>query len=131
MKTRLLSPAGKIGFTICAAFALSLTGCVHEHQHTRVVQTEPVFIEQDDYVYYPHYQVYYGNRSHRYYYQEGHRWVARPVPPRGMELHALRNSPSVPLEFHDRLPMHHGEVIRSYPRYWTPPPPPGFPPGRR
>ena len=45
----------------------------------------------------------------------------------------LTASPSVPVEFHDRLPTHHSQVVPSYPRHWTPPPAshPGPPPGLR
>ncbi len=79
----------------------------------------PVFIEQDDYVYYPRYQVYYGGRSHRYYYQDGRNWIARPAP-RGVSVEVLHTSPTVRVDFHDAPPAHHAEVVRAYPRRWRP-----------
>jgi len=76
-----------------------------------------VVVVEDEYVYYPAYQVYYGNRSHQYYYQEGSAWVARPVPAT-LSVSVLLASPSVPMAFHDAPAAHHQEVIRSYPSSW-------------
>ena len=64
------------------------------------VQVNAGFIEQDDYVYYPDYQMYYGSRSHRWYDREGSSWVARPEP-REVSVDVLRSSPSVRMDFHD------------------------------
>ena len=50
MKSILQSQAGKLGFTICAAFAVALTGCVHDHPPAQAAYRESVFIVQDDYV---------------------------------------------------------------------------------
>ena len=83
-------------------------------------QPQPVIIEQDDYVYYPAYQVYYGSRSHLYYYQEGRTWVSQPRP-RGVSVNVLLSAPSVQVAFHDRPATHHSEVVRAYPKHWTPP----------
>ena len=33
---------------------------------------QPVYFEEDDYLYYPRYGMYYGHRSHQYYYREGY-----------------------------------------------------------
>ena len=106
-----------------------LTGCVRYVD--RPVQgsvyevypaAEPTFMVQDDYVYYPNYQVYYSNRRQQYAYREHNVWVARPVPPR-VPLHTLRASPSVRMNFHDSPAKHDAVVIQQYPKNWTPPDP--------
>ncbi|HTH49659.1 MAG TPA: hypothetical protein VMB21_19250 [Candidatus Limnocylindria bacterium] len=99
------------------------TGCVVEDHAPPpayvAVTPPPVFVEQDDYVYYPRYQVYYGSRSHRYYYLDGRNWVARPAP-HGVSVNVLVGSPSVHVGFHDAPSTHHAEIVRSYPRRWRP-----------
>lgn len=112
----------KTSFLFSAAVLVVLTGCVgyvDRPGEAVYVEPAPVVIEQDDYVYYPGYQMYYGTRSHRYYYQEGRSWVARPAP-RGVSVSVLATMPSVSVDFHDRPSAHHAEVIRSYPRDWKP-----------
>ena len=37
----------------------------------------PVFVVQDDYVYYPDYEIYYSSSRHQYAYREGNAWVSR------------------------------------------------------
>jgi len=101
-------------------------GCFHETHHARYAQPPPAYVEsgavvQDDYVYYPGYQVYYSNSRHQYRYQEGHSWVWRPTPPQ-VSAEAMASSPSVRLDFHDAPERHHATVVRQYPRNWTPPP---------
>jgi len=103
------------------------TGCVYHEDRPRAgtVYVEPapvqtVFIE-DDYVYYPRYRMYYGSRSHSYYYQDGPSWVARPAP-RGVSVNVLFSSPSVVVDFHDRPALHHSQVIQTYPKNWKPAP---------
>ena len=109
-----------------AALLSLVTGCVGYVDSPRAgsVYVEPapvrtVVIEQDDYVYYPRYRMYYGNRSHHYYYQEGSSWVARPAP-RGVSVGVLFSSPSVMVDFHDRPAAHHAQIIRTYPKNWKP-----------
>ena len=125
MNNNLFPKLGATGFMLGAALMVTLTGCVgySDHPHSRNVYVEPapvVFVEVDDYVYYPRYQMYYGSRTHQYYYQDGRSWVARPAP-RGVSVNVLYSSPSVAVDFHDRPSAHHAEVIRSYPKHWTPP----------
>jgi hypothetical protein len=121
----------KIGLLFVVATALSgtLTGCigyVHEPRHARVyVQPQPVYVEsrvivQDDYIYYPSYQVYYSSNTRQYLYQEGRSWVSRPEPPR-VSADVLIASPSVRLDFHDAPAVHHATVVQTYPKNWTPP----------
>ena len=123
MNKKFLSPAGVFGFILPAALLIPLTGCVGYVEqlrgHYAYVAPAPVLIEQDDFVYYPRYGMYYGNRSHRYYYQDGRSWVARPSP-RGVSVDVLFSSPSVALDFHDGPAAHHAQVVRSYPKHWTP-----------
>ena len=124
MKTK-LSPQTK--FLFGAALLVTLTGCVGYVDGPRggvyveppTVQVSPVYYELDDYIYYPRYQVYYGSRSHHYYYQEGRSWVGYPQP-RGISVNVLVASPSVNVNFHDSPAAHHSEVIRSYPKNWKP-----------
>ena len=68
-KTKCLA-TGKIGFVLCTALLGALTGCVGHvdgPHHARVyAPPPPVYVEsgvvvQDDYVYYPGYQVYYSS----------------------------------------------------------------------
>ena len=75
---------------------------------------------QDDYVYYPAYQVYYSSNRHQYVYQDGRSWVSRPAPPR-VRVNVLLASPSVRLDFHDSPSVHHATVARQYPKNWAPP----------
>jgi len=106
----------------------TLTGCigyVEEPRHGRVYAPAPVRVEtevviQDDYVYYPAYQVYYSSHRHQYLYLEGRSWVARPAPPR-ISAEVLFASPSVRLDFHDHPSAHHAAVAQQYPKHWAPP----------
>jgi hypothetical protein len=74
---------------------------------------------EDDYVYYPSYQIYYSNRRHQYAYQDGPNWIYRQSP-RGVSIHRLRASPSVNMEFHDSPAYHHQTVVQQYPKNWSP-----------
>ena len=119
---------GKIGFVLCAALVGALTGCigyVDRPSHGAVtvyppVQAETAIVVEDDYVYYPGYQVYYSSNRRQYVYLEGRSWVTRPAPPR-VSVDVLLASPSVRLDFHDSPSRHHGTVIRQYPQHWSPP----------
>lgn len=120
-------------FKMKAIYSLSLlagtvliaaTGCigyVREPRDQRVYVSPPAVIyEEDDYVYYPRYQMYYGSRSHRYYAREGSAWVVRPVPPR-VSVDILIASPKVHVDFHDAPAVHHSQVVQTYPESWVPP----------
>jgi hypothetical protein len=101
----------------CAAILMTAAGCV---ERVAYEHPGPVFVGEDDYVYYPAYGIYYGTRSHRYYYQEGPQWVARPAPP-GVPIDKLRSAPSVKMNFHDSPAAHHAQDVRKYPKNWKPP----------
>lgn len=126
MPSTTFSKANQTGFVLCVALVATLTGCVGYagRSHPRsgyMVRTEvsaPVVVVQDDYVYYPSYQMYYGSRSRQYYYQDGSSWVARPAP-QGIAVNVLLASPSVTMDFHDRPERHHAQVVQTYPRTWT------------
>jgi hypothetical protein len=118
--------ASKAGFVLAAALLTVLTGCVGYVQGPRagVYVAPPVvdvgFAAQDDYVYYPDYEVYYSVSLHQYAYREGNAWVSRPAP-RGVTVDVLMRSPSVKMNFHDSPANHHAETVRQYPKNWKPP----------
>jgi hypothetical protein len=119
----------KIVLAFGTALLGALTGCigyVDAPRHAGVyAQPPPVYVEsgtvaQDDYVYYPGYQVYYSGHTRQYVYLEGSAWVTRPAPPR-VSVDVLFASPSVRLDFHDAPAVHHETVVQTYPKTWTPP----------
>jgi hypothetical protein len=75
---------------------------------------------QDDYVYYPGYEVYYSSNRRQYIYQDGRSWVTGPAPPRVSD-DVLFASPSVRLDFHDSPAVHHAKVVQQYPKHWATP----------
>ena len=75
---------------------------------------------QDDYFYYPGYQVYFSSYRHQYIYQDGGVWVSRPAPAR-VSVNVLLASPAVRLDFHDAPSFHHAAVVQQYPQHWAPP----------
>ena len=120
--------AAKIGFVVCTALLGALTGCIGYEDRTghggaygrpSSMQVEGGVMVQDDYVYYPGYQVYYSSNRRQYVYQDGRSWVSRPAPPR-VSVDVLFASPSVRLDFHDSPAIHHATVVRQYPKNWKP-----------
>ena len=117
----------KIGFVFGAVLVGAFTGCVayvDRPPRGSVYIAPPVQAEvviQDDFVYYPSYQVYYSSNRRQYIYLQGRTWVTRPSPPR-VSVDVLFASPSVRLDFHDAPSLHHATVVRDYPKRWTPPP---------
>ena len=86
---------------------------------TAQVVAQPEVMAEDDYVYYPEYEVYYSNRRHQYGYWEGSRWLWRPAPPR-VGINVLVGSPSVHMDFHYSPERHHQDIVRRYPHNWKP-----------
>jgi hypothetical protein len=84
------------------------------------VRVDPEAVSEDDYVYYPAYEIYYNTHRNQYTYREGQSWVTGPAPPR-IGVDVLLGAPSVRLDFHDAPPAHHATVIRQYPKHWAPP----------
>ena len=118
-----------IGFIFGLALLGLLTGCVGYVDGPRAGVYAPppsVYVEagvaaQDDYIYYPAYQVYYSTYRRQYVYLHGRTWVSRPTPPR-VSVNVLFASPSVRVDFHDSPANHHAEVVRQYPKHWSPDP---------
>ena len=104
-----------------------LTGCVGYVDGPRGevyapapgVYAEGAVVQQDDYVYYPGYQVYYSSNRRQYVYRDGRSWVSRPAPPR-VSANVLLASPSVRVDFHDSPANHHAQVAKQYPKNWAP-----------
>lgn len=119
---KLFFKTDKVGFVLCAALLGTLTGCVGYVDGPRAgYYAEPsVVVVQDDYVYYPGYEVYYSSSRHQYAYREGRAWVSRPAP-RGVSVNVLLASPSVRMDFHDSPAQHHAAIVRQYPKNWAPP----------
>jgi hypothetical protein len=125
---KILTTAGRAGFGSAAALLLALTGCADNNlnrpaQGSVYVEPPPlssVFVVQDEYVYYPTYQVYYSNNRHQYTYREGNAWVARPAPA-GVPLKVLQASPSVKMDFHDSPENHYAAMVQKYPKNWSSP----------
>jgi hypothetical protein len=112
------------------ATVLLLGGCVATPvtQAPRYERAAPppvvrVYEEQDDYDYYPAYEVYYSRSRHEYVYRDGARWVRRPEP-QGISLSLMLASASVRVDFHDAPERHHENVVRLYPRAWRAEPAP-------
>lgn len=74
-------------------------------------------VYDDDYDYYPGYEVYYARNHHEYVYRDGNRWVRSSTFPRASS-RVLFSSPSVRLEFRDAPERHHDYVVRRYPHDW-------------
>ena len=118
----------KTSFVFGAGLLCVLTGCVSYVDGPRarvypeppMAYVQPEIVVQDDYVYYPGYQVYYSSNHRHYIYLEGRSWVTRPSPPR-VSVDVLFASPSVRVDFHDAPAAHHTAIVRTYPRNWAPP----------
>jgi hypothetical protein len=113
-----------LGFGLSAALLTLLNGCVGYVDGPRagvyVAPAETSVAVEDDYVYYPGYDVYYNSSRHQYAYMEGGAWVSRPAP-RGVSVDVLLASPSVRMDFHDSPVNHHAEMVKKYPKNWSPP----------
>jgi hypothetical protein len=72
---------------------------------------------EDDYDYYPGYEVYYARSRHEYVYRDGNRWVRSNNYPRANS-QVLLSSPSVRVDFRDSPERHHDTVVRRYPHDW-------------
>ncbi len=125
MTKHTLRKADKAGIVAGAALLALLTGCMAGRSNQREGyrirpggQVQASVAIQDDYDYYPSYQVYYNRSRNEYVYRDGFAWVTRPEP-RGVTVAVLFASPSVRLDFHDAPSRHHRSVVRTYPKTWT------------
>jgi hypothetical protein len=120
---KLFFKADKVGFMLCGALLGVLTGCEGYGDRPRqgsVYEEPSAVVVQDDYVYYPNYQVYYSSSQRQYAYRDGNTWVSRPAP-QGVPVNVLQSSPSVRMDFHDSPANHHAAVVQKYPKNWVPP----------
>jgi len=114
---KLFFRADIMGLALAVALLVTLNGCVayvDRPPQGSVYVAPPVVVVQDDYVYYPDYEIYYSSSRHQYAYLEGGAWVSRPAP-RGVSVNVLLRSPSVKMDFHDSPANHHAEVVKQYP----------------
>ena len=123
MKYPTLSPIAAT-CVLSGAFALAtlaLSGCETDTRTTVAYHdNRPAYVyADDDYVYYPQYEMYYSNHRHQYGYREGNSWVWQATPSR-VQANVLVSTPSVHLDFHDSPERHHAEVVKTYPRNWKP-----------
>jgi hypothetical protein len=122
---KLFLKTDKIEFVLCAALLATLTGCVgyvggpSAGMYVAPPVVETGVVVQDNYVYYPNYDVYYNSSRHQYAYPEGGAWVSAPAP-RGVSVDVLLASPSVKMDFHDSPAQHHAAVVKQYPKNWKP-----------
>jgi hypothetical protein len=121
-RTKILSR--RVGLVICSLLFGTLAGCIGyvERPRREVVHVHsppPVIVVQDDYVYYPGYEVYYSRTRRHYVYRDGRSWVTRPAPPR-VSVEVLVASPSVRVDFHDAPSAHHERIVKQYPKHWAP-----------
>jgi hypothetical protein len=113
-----------IGTALLAVLSGSV-GCVYETRHTRAyappppVYTQTTLTMDDDFIYYPAYEVYYSSSRRKYTSWDGRSWVSSPTPPH-VSAEALSAGPSVRMDFHDAPAAHHASVVREYPKHWTP-----------
>jgi hypothetical protein len=115
-----------LGIALAGILVGGLTGCVAygDRPARGEVYVAPVGGElammEDDYVYYPTYEVYYSSRRHNFIYLDGRTWVTRPSPPH-VSVNVFLASPSVSMDFHNAPSYHHQTTIKQYPRNWAPP----------
>lgn len=116
-----------LGLLTGATVIILLGGCIAGtpsdrggHRSTRSVQVPVIQVYEDDYDYYPSYEIYYSRNRREYVYRDRNRWI-RNSEPRGVSLVALQASPFVRVDFRDSPERHHATVVRSYPRNWQRP----------
>lgn len=112
------------GLLAGTAFLAAFTGCntddtgrYRDRDRANMHGPAVVVVYEDDYDYYPGYEVYYSRNRHEYVYRDGSQWVRRPEPS-GVSLNVLLAAPSVRVDFRDAPERHHDSVVRSYPRNW-------------
>jgi hypothetical protein len=125
MNQKISSFAAVTGVLAGAALLMLLTGCETDGSAQVTLYgdrphgygTATVMFE-DDYDYYPGYEVYYSRNRREYVYRDGNAWVRRSQPS-GVSLNILLSSPSVRVDFRDSPEYHHDTVVSRYPRNWN------------
>lgn len=127
MRNNISLTPGHVRLTAGAALLATLAGCASQpptYRTSSVVRHAPppqtVVVYQDEYDYYPAYEVYYSRNRREYVYRDGRNWVRSPVP-RGVPAHVLAASPAVRVDFRDSPERHHARIVQTYPRHWSPP----------
>jgi hypothetical protein len=126
MTNKPLRAAEMVGGIFSVTFSIAMTGCLAAPPHREFGARRPAPVQhvevvvQDDYVYYPGYEVYYSSNRRQYMYRNGNAWVTQAAPPQ-VSMAVLQASPSVRLDFHDAPARHHESVVQTYPRNWSPP----------
>jgi hypothetical protein len=123
--TKRLAPLA--GLLVCSGLLVTMSGCVYGGRHSpataQVTLRSPgpsLIVIEDDYDYYPGYEIYYSRNRHEYVYRDGTSWVRRNQPA-GISVDVLLASPAVRVDFRDAPERHHATVVRSYPRNWKGP----------
>jgi len=117
MKLQFSTLAGTTALMGAAALLILLTGCDTEGSgrvtlyggSTGYAQSSVSF--EDDYDYYPGYEVYYSRNRREYVYRDGDQWVRRSEP-RDVSINVLLAMPSIRLDFHDSPERQHDNVVR-------------------
>jgi hypothetical protein len=110
--------ASVLGAMLLAALAQGTTTA--EGQSIVVKVAPPVVtVAPDNYVYYPHYGVYYNRDRHQFVYLKGDTWITAAAPD-GIGADMVLASPSVVMDFHDSPERHHADILKRYPRNWAP-----------
>jgi hypothetical protein len=117
MKSQLPHAASAAGLLLL----LALAGCASDSAYypgsAIGYDSRGAVAYQDDYDYYPGYEVYYARNRHEYVYRDGNNWVHSATYPRA-NAEVLLSSPSVRVDFRDSPERHHAEVVRRYPHDW-------------
>ncbi|MDB6094096.1 MAG: hypothetical protein JWM32_1658 [Verrucomicrobia bacterium] len=122
MNTRNIGSLVTLTALVGVGLLASTTGCTSSgYASAGYASSAPAgpVVYNDDYIYYPEYEVYYSNTHHQYVYRDGRSWVRRSAPPQAWA-NRFPSAPSVRVDFHDAPERHHAEVVRNYPRTWKP-----------
>ena len=117
MTKNFLLPAGLVVLAALAGCESDDSGYRTGSRHHAMGQTQASVVLEDDYDYYPDYEIYYSRNRHEYVYRDGNAWVRRPQP-RGVTVDFLFSTPSVRMDFRDAPERHHAAIIKTYPRNW-------------
>lgn len=117
-----LLPAGLLAGTVLLT---ALAGCMtagsgRSARYPTRPAVQATLMVEDDYDYYPRYEIYYSRRRNEYVYRDANAWVRRSDL-QGITLAMLESGPVVRMDFHDSPEFHHGSIVQSFPRNWEQP----------